>query len=302
MTGRGSPSREGAPGTGRAGRRAAPRPRAGGRRAASPGSPARAGAAAASRAPRRDAGRQELGLLPGDRGATARSFGDHAVDRARPRATSPNLVLTDNLGAAARARGLPVGQQAEGPGGAAAARRSPCARVRAHEAGQGRLRAGHVHQLGGRRDQPAARRRSSATRSRRPRGRSQRGAQARQGAGAREGASRTAAGKAAEQLVYAQFTRELLQLNLRYGLGLTAACRRSTTPTSSPRSCSTRRAARRRRRRASPTCSRTRTRRSIQVRLKPNLSDAAAPAGDRAGPQRGGDEGVAAQERRRATR
>ena len=74
-----------------------------------------------------------------------------------------------------------------------------------------------------------------------------------------------------------------------------ASCRGSTTPTSSPRSSSTRRAARRRRRRASPTCSRTDKAAVIQVRLKPDLTERAAAARDRAGPRGGGDEGVAAQ-------
>ena len=171
--------------------------------------------------------------------------------------------------------------------------------VRAHEAGQGRLRAGHVHQLGGRRDQrpvpaqlgtkqqEAARAKQAARRLAKAQGRSK--------------AQQDKAANAAEQLVFAQFTRDLLPLNLRYGLGLKGLpriddpdfvsalvfdpSRGATTPKARfaylfPNSKSA----------------------VIQVRLKPNLSEAAAAARDRAGARRGGDEGVAAQERRRATR
>ena len=91
--------------------------------------------------------------------------------------------------------------------------------VRPHQAGQGGLRAGHVHQLGRRRDQrpvPGAARLEGA-------GGRERAAAAARGLARAQGRSKAQQDKAAagaEQLVYAQFTRDLLQLNLRYGLGL----------------------------------------------------------------------------------
>ena len=74
--------------------------------------------------------------------------------------------------------------------------------------------------------------------------------------------------------MYAEFVRDLLQINLRYGLELTGLPQRQTTRTSSPRCSSTRRAA--------ATTPKARfaylfpSERSalIQVRLKPDLSDA----------------------------
>ena len=111
-------------------------------------------------------------------------FGDHAVFVLVRGRRCTQLVLTDNLGRLLGLEGclsgnMPDDQQA--PGGAAA----PCARARAHKPVQGRLRAGHVHQRGRRRDpgpapgaSSAARR--SAGRRRRPRRRaSSRAAQGR---------------------------------------------------------------------------------------------------------------------------
>ena len=64
------------------------------------------------------------------------------------------------------------------------------------------------------------------------------------------------------------------QLALKYGL--TRGCRSSTTPTSSPRSCSTRRAGGDAEGALRLPVPERATRRSIQVRLKPGLSDASA--------------------------
>ena len=144
-------------------------------------------------------------------------FGDHAIV-VLVRGDLANLVLTDNLGRLLGLEGCLSGNKPKdqaAPGGAKLAVR----RVRAHEAGQGRLRAGHVHQLGGRGDQrpvPAAARDQG---SRRPRARSGRRASSRRRR-ASDKAGQEKAADAAEQLVYAQFTRDLLTLNLRYGLGL----------------------------------------------------------------------------------
>ena len=79
-------------------------------------------------------------------------FGDHSVI-VLVRGELPNLRPDAEPRRADRARGLPVGQQARGRSRRRAARGSPCAAARAHEAGQGRLRPGDVRQLGGRRDQ-----------------------------------------------------------------------------------------------------------------------------------------------------
>ena len=60
-------------------------------------------------------------------------------------------MLTSDLGAVRRARGLPVGQRAQGRDAARRARR-PVRAAGRDQAGAGRLRAGDVHQRGGRAD------------------------------------------------------------------------------------------------------------------------------------------------------
>ena len=141
-----------------------------------------------------------------------------------------------------------------------------------HEAGAGRLRAGDVRQLGGGGDPgPAARAARRAAARGAARGCSRRaGSRAARASRARE---RARLARAAEQLVYAQLARDLLALNLKYGLGVGQTprlddadfvstlvfdpSRGATTPKArfsylfpSPRSA------------------------AIQVRLKPGLSDA----------------------------
>ena len=82
------------------------------------------------------------------------------------------------------------------------------------------------------------------------------------------------------------FLRDVLALNVKYGLGIDQLPSARTTRTSCPRWCSTRHAGRRRPRRASPTCSRARTSALIQVRLKPDLTEAQRTAAIRDGPRR----------------
>ena len=119
-------------------------------------------------------------------------FGDHAIV-VLVRGDLQRLVLTDNLG---RLLGLEGCLSGNKPAGRAGARRQGLAvrGVRPHQAGQGRLRPGDVHQLGGRRDQrpvPAAARQQGAGGRAREAG----GAQAGRGAGALARPSRS---KAAE--------------------------------------------------------------------------------------------------------
>ena len=78
-------------------------------------------------------------------------FGDDAVV-VLVRGDLPNLVLTDDLGRLLGLEGCLSGNKPAdepAPGGRGLAVRG----ARAHQAGGGRLRAGHVHQRGGRRDQ-----------------------------------------------------------------------------------------------------------------------------------------------------
>ena len=186
------------------------------------------------------------------------SFGDHAVV-VLVRGRAANLVLTDEprRGCSASRAASP----ATSPGQARrAAPRSPCAafaRTKPVQVvyGPGTFINSAVNEINeqlaaqlGNTQQQAARAKQAARKLAKASGKSK--------------AEQDKAAAPAEQLVYAQFMRDLLQINLRYGLGLDGSCRGSTTRTSSPRSSSTRRAARRRRRRASPTCSRTRRRRS----------------------------------------
>jgi len=143
-------------------------------------------------------------------------FGDHAIV-VLVRGDLPNLVLTDNLGRLLGLEGClsgnkPADQPA--PGGP----RSPCAAFAKTKpvkvvygpgtfinSAVGEINDQFERQLGSKAQE--ARRASDAARGlARGQGRSK--------------AEQERAAKAAEQLVYAQFTRDLLQLNLRYGLGL----------------------------------------------------------------------------------
>ena len=255
---------DGALRTGRAGRRTAPGPRAarrGGR------APACARVLALRLEPS-----TAVETLVGKRSESYRAtevyrerFGDHAIV-VLVRGDLANLVLTDNLGRLLGLEGCLSGNKPQGPAGAGRAEVAVRG-VRAHEAGQGGLRAGHLHQLGGRGDQrpvPAAARQQAAGGRAREAG----GAQARARPGAGQGrAGEGGEGRRAARLrpVHARPADAQCALRAR-GCG---GSRGSTIPTSSRRSCSTRSAARRRRRRASPTSSPTRGRRSSRCGSSP---------------------------------
>jgi uncharacterized protein len=143
-------------------------------------------------------------------------FGDHAIV-VLVRGDLPNLVLTDNLGRLLGLEGCLSGNKPAdeaAPGGP----RSPCAEFARTKpvkvvygpgtfinSAVGEINDQFAAQLGSK-AQEAKRAATAARRLARGQGRSK--------------AAQDQAAKSAEQLVYAQFTRELLQLNLRYGLGL----------------------------------------------------------------------------------
>src|SRR5215210_7340573 len=143
-------------------------------------------------------------------------FGDHAIV-VLVRGDLPNLLLTDNLGRLLGLEGCLSGNKPAdqgAPGGA----RSPCAEFARTKpvkvvygpgtfinSAVGEINDQFTAQLGSK-AQEAKRAAAAARKLARGQGRSK--------------AAQDRAAKAAEQLVYAQFTRDLLQLNLRYGLGL----------------------------------------------------------------------------------
>src|SRR5215216_3414149 len=143
-------------------------------------------------------------------------FGDHAI-LVLVRGDLANLVLTDNLGRLLGLEGClsgnkPADQPA--PGGAG----SPCAEFARTKPvkvvyGPGTFINSAVGEIN---DQFAAQLGSKAQEAKRASDAARKLARA-QG---RSKAQQDRAAKSAEQLVYAQFTRDLLQLNLRYGLGL----------------------------------------------------------------------------------
>src|SRR4051794_13249212 len=143
-------------------------------------------------------------------------FGDHAIV-VLVRGDLPNLVLTDNLGRLLGLEGClsgnkPADQPAPGGAGspcAAFARTKPVKVVYGPgtfiNSAVGEINDEFSAQLGSK-AQEAKRAAAAARKLARGQGRSK--------------AAQDRAAKSAEQLVYAQFTRDLLQLNLRYGLGL----------------------------------------------------------------------------------
>src|SRR5215218_9990094 len=143
-------------------------------------------------------------------------FGDHAIV-VLVRGDLPNLVLTDNLGRLLGLEGCLSGNKPAdrpAPGG----KGSPCAEFARTKPvkvvyGPGTFINSAVGEIN---DQFSQQLGSKAQEA-------QRAAQAARGLARGQGRSKAEqdkAAKAAEQLVYAQFTRDLLQLNLRYGLGL----------------------------------------------------------------------------------
>ena len=198
-------------------------------------------------------------------------FGDHAIV-VLVRGPLQQLVLTENLGRLLGLEGClsgnkPAGQAA--PGG----ERGAVRRAGAHQAGPGRLRPRHVHQLRGRGDPGPAQAASSTPRAEE----AEQAAAAARGLAKRQGKSKARAGRAWRARPSSSSTRSSCATccSSTSSTGSASTRRRgSTTRTSSPRSCSTRAAARRRRRRASRTCSRRRSRRRSRCGSSPGLSDA----------------------------
>src|SRR4051794_16142268 len=143
-------------------------------------------------------------------------FGDHAIV-VLAKGDLANLVLTDNLGRLLGLEGCLSGNKPAdeaAPGGP----RSPCAEFARTKPvkvvyGPGTFINSAVGEIN---DQFAAQLGSKSQEAKRAAAAARKLA-AGQG---RSKAEQNRAAKSAEQLVYAQFTRDLLQINLRYGLGL----------------------------------------------------------------------------------
>ena len=133
----------------------------------------------------------------------------------------PNLVLTKNLGTLVGLEGCLSGNKPADATGAGRREVGPCAALARDEAGAGRLRPGHVHQLGGRGGpEPAVEPRSQATAAE-----AEKAATAARKLSRGRGQSQAQQDKAGRgrraQVVYGKLLRDLLQITLRYGLGLT---------------------------------------------------------------------------------
>jgi predicted RND superfamily exporter protein len=145
-------------------------------------------------------------------------FGDHSVI-VLVRGELPNLLLTSNLGRLIGLEGClsgnkPADQQAPGGPG------SPCGRLAALKPvkvvyGPGTFANASAGEIN---DQIQARIRAKAAEAARA-GRAARKVAAAQG---RTPAQQAKAAESARQLVYAEFVRDLLQINLKYGLGLSS--------------------------------------------------------------------------------
>ena len=143
-------------------------------------------------------------------------FGDHAIV-VLVRGPLQQLVLTENLGRLLALEGCLSGNRPEGVGRrrAASAGRAPSSRARSRSrSSTARARSSTP---------PSARSRTSSSaqldaKGARGRAGGRGGAPARAPPGQAAGASRSGVARAAEQLVYAQFVRDLLALNLKYGL------------------------------------------------------------------------------------
>ncbi len=196
-------------------------------------------------------------------------FGDHSVI-VLARGDLPNLVLTSNLGPAGRARGLPLGQQAGGPGGAG--RRRVAVRPAGADASRCRSCTGRAPSSTRRPARSTTRSRSRcAPRRPRPRGRrAPRGGSPARRASPRPSRSGSASRRASSCTRSSSAT--CCRSTCATGSG-SPGCRASTTPSSCPRWSSMPRAAPARRRRASPTCFPSSESALIQVRLKPGLTD-----------------------------
>ena len=175
------------------------------------------------------------------------------------------LVLTADLG---RLLGLEGCVSGNVPAGArrAAARDGPCGRLARDQAGQGRVRPGDVHQRVG---PPAARRSSSsrtATRAARADARREGGRAAR--AQARAQPAPRPSSSARRRASSSTPSSRATSCSSRCATACAAEPRLDDPDFVSTARLRRRRSRRARRRRASPTCSRTSSRRSIQVRLQ----------------------------------
>ena len=144
-------------------------------------------------------------------------FGDHSVI-VLARGELPNLVLTSNLGRLIGLEGCLSGNKPpdeEAPGG----RGSPCDRLAQERPVQVVYGPGtFINAAAGEiRDQIQGQTRAKAAEAERAARAARRVARA-QG---KPPAEQRRLGRSARQLVYAEFVRDLLQINLRYGLGLT---------------------------------------------------------------------------------
>ena len=271
----------------------------------------RAGAGRARGAVRRRARRSRSGCTPSAATSTlaGRSsdtyqateryrerFGDHAIV----------VLVRGPLAAAradreprpaARARGLPVGQQAAPTRPRRGGARGPCAELARTKPvqvvyGPGTFINSAVGEI---QDQLQRAARRQGRRGGAGGGRGARGSRA---ARASRRRSRTGSRARPSSSSTPQFVRDLLaaQPQVRARRRPDAAARRPGLRLHArvrPRA-----AARRRRRRASPTCSRRRSRRRSRCGSSPGLSDARARAGDRAGARGGADAGLRAAQRR----
>ena len=221
-------------------------------------------------------------------------FGDHAI-LVLVRGPLQQLVLTDNLGRLLALEGCLSGNLPEGetPTGGA---KGPCAALAREKPvqvvyGPGTFINSAVGEI---QDQLKARLDAKGAQAQRA-ARAARRLARKQG---RPKAEQERVAKAAEQLVYAQFVRDLLQLNLKYGLGVDKTPRLddpdfvSTLVFDPSRGATTPKA---RFAYLFPSSSSA----MIQVRLKPGLERRRARAGHRAGARRGADAGLRAARRRR---
>ena len=222
-----------------------------------------------------------------------KNFGEEPIE-VLVKGNLQQLVLSSDVDRLVGLGGVPVGQR-PGEGARRGGRRERAVRAAGEGAdGEGRVRAGHVHQRGGRTDRRTADRSDQAGRSRRPSRPKLSCAKAALARG--ESAEAAEQARQAGELDHARRASRRASRRWRSSTGSPRG-RAWTTRASSRRWCSTRTSRRARRRRASPTCSRAAKRRLISVRLKAGLSERAADAHDRADPPGGGDEAVAAAAR-----
>ena len=225
-------------------------------------------------------------------------FGEQSVivlvrgDGRQPRAHGEPQPPGRASRAACRAT-LPKGRAA--PGG----RASPCAALAATRPVQVVYGPGHLHQLGRGRDPDAAAGAHAGDAGAGGQG-GRGGAQGWREARGRSPAEQDKAAESARQVVYAQLLRDLLQINLKYGLGLTGAPTLNDTNFVSALVFDPARGATTPKARFAYLFP-SKDSAAIQVRLEPDLTEAQRRRGDRADPP-GGRRCPSGSCRRRATR